>query len=180
MNMTILVDMDDTLVGLLPAWITFLNKRHGLNVKPEEVTEWDMRKAFPSLTDKEIYGPLETEDFWDSVVPLPYARTYLQKLVEEGHKIKVCTASHHNTVAPKLNKALFPYFNFIGYKDVIICSDKHLIKGDMIIDDGPHNLKDFKGFRFLIDAPHNQDADPESYDYRVKNLKDVYNWFHST
>lgn len=180
MNMTILVDMDDTLVGLLPAWVNYLNNKHELNVKLENITEWNMRKAFPSLTDSEIYGPLETEDFWDSVVPLPYARTYLQKLVEEGHKIKVCTASHHNTVAPKLNKALFPYFNFIGYKDVIICSDKHLIKGDMIIDDGPHNLKNFNGLRFLIDAPHNQDADINDYDYRVLDIKEVYEILQQT
>lgn len=172
--MIIAVDMDDTMVGLLPAWVNHLNKAHGLNVKVEDILEWDMRKAFPTLLDKEIYGPLETEEFWESVVPLPYAQPYLYKLFEEGHTIRVVTASHPKTVDAKLSKALYPYFNFIGYKDVIICYDKSCIKADVLIDDGPHNLKDFDGLRFLIHAPHNINADKSSYDYRVNNMKEVY------
>lgn len=172
--MIIAVDMDDTMVGLLPAWVNHLNKTHGLNVKAEEIRQWDMRKSFPTLNDKEIYGPLETDDFWDSVVPLPYARTYLEKLLKEGCTIRVVTASHPKTVDAKLSRALYPYFNFIGYKDVIIAYDKSCIQADVLIDDGPHNLKNFNGLRFLIDAPHNQDADIHDYDYRVLDIKEVY------
>ena len=172
--MIIAVDMDDTLVGLLPAWVEYLNKQYNLKVRVEDIKQWDMRKSFPTLNDKEIYGPLETDDFWDSVVPLPYARSYLYKLFKEGHTIRVVTASHPKTVDAKISRALCPYFNFIGYKDVIVAYDKSCIQADVLIDDGPHNLKNFNGLRFLIDAPHNQDADINDYDYRVLHIKEVY------
>lgn len=170
--MIIAVDMDDTLVGLLPAWVAHLNENYYLNVKAEEIREWDMRKAFPSLNDKQIYGPLETDEFWESVVPLPYAREYLYRMVKDGHKIIIVTASHPKTVDAKLNKALYPYFNFITYKDVIVAYDKSCIKADVLIDDGPHNFDKFDGLKLLIDAPHNQDA--TNHHYRVKNLKEAY------
>ena len=115
---------------------------------------------------------LETVDFWERVVPLPYAREYLNRMYKDGHKIVIVTASHPKTVDAKLNKALYPYFDFITYKDVIVAYDKSCIKADVLIDDGPHNFDKFDGLKLLIDAPHNQNAN--THHYRVKNLKEAY------
>jgi len=173
-NNIIAVDMDDVLVGLLPAWLNYLNSKYNLNVLVEDILEWDMKAAYPMLKPEQIYGPLETDSFWETVKPLEFAYEYLYRLYCEGYKIVVVTASHPNTVRSKIFKSLLHYFDFLTYKDVIICSSKELIKAFVLVDDGPHNLKDFDGIRFLIDAPHNRKTNPDWYDYRVNNLKDVY------
>ena len=41
-DITILIDIDDTIEDLLAAWCKWLNDLYGLNVKPDEVTDWDV------------------------------------------------------------------------------------------------------------------------------------------
>lgn len=48
--MTILVDMDDTIVQLLQAWLLKLNENYGLDVAYEDIRSWDIEEAFPELT----------------------------------------------------------------------------------------------------------------------------------
>ena len=48
-NNIIAVDMDDVLVGLLPAWLNYLNSKYNLNVLVEDILEWDMKAAYPML-----------------------------------------------------------------------------------------------------------------------------------
>lgn len=44
-NLTVLVDMDDTIEGLLQAWVESLNKTHGTTVKKDDVTEHIQKSA---------------------------------------------------------------------------------------------------------------------------------------
>ena len=86
-HLTILVDMDDTIESLASAWVDYLNARHGTTTKLTDITGWDISKAFPTLTNEQVYAPLFEDDFWDCVKPidgasgldcnhieLPYAR----------------------------------------------------------------------------------------------------------
>lgn len=67
--MVILVDMDDTIENLMPAWVDWLNEKHGTSVSVEDVTEWNVSKFFPTLTRSEVYAPLSDDDFWKTVTP---------------------------------------------------------------------------------------------------------------
>ncbi len=62
-DITILIDIDDTLIELLPAWCKWLNNLYSLNVKPGEVTDWNIAKFFPTLTKEQIFEPLHTDHF---------------------------------------------------------------------------------------------------------------------
>lgn len=157
-SLTILVDMDDTIENLCKAWVKELNKRHGTKVKPSDIHEWDMSKSFPGLPMKEIYAPLHSESFWDTVKPIPGAPEALERLCLDGHRVIIVTASHPDTVPMKLNKVLFKYFPYLGYRDVIIASQKDVVIGDVRIDDNPENLtlaRD-KSLRILFTQPHNK------------------------
>lgn len=48
--------------------------------------------------------------------------------------------------------------NHFGFesKNVIFAKRKELVRGDVLIDDGPHNLEHFAGVRVLVDRPWNQ------------------------
>lgn len=165
--------MDDTIEYLLDAWVKYLNHRYQLNVITEEIRDWDVTKAFPELSKLQIYEVLEERDLWKTVKPIPKADFILRKLKEEGHKVYIVTSSYYKTVETKLDLVLFKYFPFFSWKDVIIANDKHMIKGDVLVDDGPHNLINGDYKKILFTSPHNRDFEADGVT-RVDNWDDVY------
>ena len=175
---TILVDFDDTLNNFLDVWVEYLNETHGTTVKKEDVKEWNITKAFPSIKVQDIFSPLRTEEFWKRVKPLPGAVEYLEKLINDGHNVCIVTASQPETVAVKLNEVLFKYFPYLSYKNVIIAYQKNLVNGQIIIDDSVDNI--LGGWRYLgllVNAPHNASFDVSSLkDGPVDGIVRVSNW----
>lgn len=57
-HLTILVDMDDTIENLAEAWVDYLNARHQTSTSLSDITDWDISKAFPTLTKEQVYFPL--------------------------------------------------------------------------------------------------------------------------
>lgn len=180
-SLTILVDMDDTIENLSEAWVNFLNEKYGTSVKPEDITDWDMWKAFPGIKKEDVYAALFEEALWETVKPLPGAVKYLKKLIDDGNQVYIVTASHPDTVSAKMNKVLFKYFPYITYQNIIIASKKQLISGDILIDDAPHNMGG-KYFGMLFTAQHNKTVTDESLvelnAVRVKDWKEVYDLIH--
>lgn len=174
-RLTILVDMDDTIVNILDAWVEWLNRSFGTAVNPDEVTQWDMTKSFPTLTPEQIYSPLLCDDFWYRVMPIEGAQEALKQLIDDGHKIFIVTSSTYQTLRSKMEVALFGYFPFLSWKDVIVARYKQIIKGDVLVDDGAHNLENGEYLKVLMSAPHNKEYDAETNGMiRVKNWEDAY------
>ena len=61
-SLIVLVDMDDTIEGLLQAWVDYLNEHHSTTVKRDNVTEWDVSAFFPSVPKTQMYEPLCDDD----------------------------------------------------------------------------------------------------------------------
>lgn len=180
-NLTILVDMDDSIENLSEAWVNYLNVRYGTSVKASEITDWDVSKAFPSLNSEDVYGVLREEGLWKTVKPLPGAVKYLKKLIDDGNQVYIVTASHPDTVSVKMNNVLFKYFPFIPYQNVIVASKKQLISGDILVDDALHNMGGhYTGLFFT--APHNRAVTDDQLAavnaVRVENWKEVYELIH--
>ena len=168
--------MDDTIEDLCGAWIGYLNDTYGTTVKKEDITDWEVSKFFPTLTEKEVFGALLKKKLWERVKPLPGASENLQKLITDGHRVMILTASHPNTVGIKLNKVLFRYFPFFTAKDVIVASRKQLVMGDVLIDDAPHNLEGGVYRGILMSAPHNRRYDAAANGFiRADNWDQIYN-----
>ena len=55
-HLTILVDMDDTIENLAEAWVAYLNARHQTSTNLSDITDWDISKAFPTLTKEQVYA----------------------------------------------------------------------------------------------------------------------------
>ena len=176
----ILVDMDDVLECLIEAWVARLNEKYNRNVSPENVVEWDVCVYFPGLTKEQVHSPLFEDDFWKSVKPKDGAMEYVSKLHSEGFSIYIVTSSHYSTVSNKFRDALFPYFPFIDYNHIIVCNAKQLVRGNVLIDDGVHNLLDSDTLKatyskILFSANHNKyfNCDKTGI-YRVNNWNEAY------
>lgn len=173
--MIILVDMDDTIENLGLAWVDYLNRKYDKNVNWYNIRKWDMQIPYPDLTEEQIYGALNDEELWDNVTAKEDASHYLKKLMDEGNKVYIVTASWYTTILPKMEKCLFKLFPFLTWSQVIVVLDKHMIKGDILIDDNPLNLVGGDYFGVLFTAPHNIEYDDSSTDIvRVDNWKSAY------
>ena len=162
--MTILIDMDDTIESLLKAWVSGVNKKYGRNISCEDVTSWDVSSAFPGLTHEQVYAvPLE-QGFWKTVEPIPGAAEAIQRFMDAGHEVFIVTATPYESVTEKMTEVLFRYFPFLTWKQLIITSRKQLIRGDVLIDDGVHNLEGGDYVKILMTAPHNRNYDAEAND----------------
>ncbi|MCR5089348.1 MAG: hypothetical protein K6C08_07555 [Oscillospiraceae bacterium] len=169
--MTILVDMDDTLEQLIQAWISAVNKQHGRNVSYDDIVSWDMSAAFPGLSREQVYSVPSQPGFWKTVEPMPGAAEALQRLMAAGHEIYIVTATTCESVHEKMTELLFRYFPFLSWKQVIITENKQMIRGDVLIDDGVHNLEGGDYVKILMTAPHNR-----NYDAEANGMIRVHSW----
>ena len=160
--MTILVDMDDTIEQLLQAWVAGANETYGYNVAYEDITDWDVSRAFPGLTWEQTYAVPMRPGFWDTVSPVPGAAEALRRFMEAGHEVLIVTATPFESVPEKIGGFLFKHFPFLTWDQVIIAGKKQRIKGDVLIDDGVHNLLGGDYIKILMTAPHNRDFDAEA------------------
>ena len=156
-QLTILVDIDDTLEDLCTPWVQYLNEKYGTAVTTDDIKDWHIAKVFPTLTREQVFEPLAKEEFWERVKPLPEAYKNIRKLKYDGHRIFIVTASDPIISVPmKLEKVLFRYFPFFSCNDVIIATQKQMIRGDILVDDASHNLENGNYKRILMNAPHNR------------------------
>lgn len=159
--MIILVDMDDTIENLTEAWINYANKRFGTAVNADEITTWDPSEAFSTVSHEGMYALLLEDELYETVEPFEGAGHYLQKLITDGHEVFIVTNSPYQVMKAKMEKVLFRHFPFIDWKHVIITGNKPIIKGDVLIDDGIHNLLGGNYAKLLFTAPHNRSFDAE-------------------
>lgn len=165
--MRIFVDMDDVLVELLDEWLLQLNQISKYHREPEDITNWDMKLAYPDLTSKQICRFLSEEYFWNRIRPVKNAYKYLKQLIEDGHEVYIATASYPESFFIKTNYCLLRHFDFLTPKNIICIHNKQLLIGDILFDDYHENLHNFKGVRILKDAAYNINCEKEYFDFRV-------------
>lgn len=175
-DITILVDIDDTIEDLLKAWCEWLNKRYGLCVQPEEVTDWDVAKFFPTLTKEQVFEPLHIDHFWETVEPKKDAVKYVKKLIDDGFNIYLCTTTDYRNIKPKYEYVVMKHFPFISWRQVIVAGCKQMIKADILIDDGVHNQEGGDYNKILVSTPHNRGYDAEGNGMvRAEDWEFIYN-----
>ncbi len=173
-RLTILCDADDTIQELTEHWLSELNCKHNYHVKKEDITSWDVTKAFPGLTPEEVLEPLYRDEFWDRTTSVEGSHYYLKKLVDDGHKLLIVTASNPETFEAKTEK-LLELFPFLTKEQIIRENNKQSVKGDILIDDGVHNLINGAYIKFLYHQPNNSGFNEKEHDItRVYSWKEIY------
>ena len=173
-NLTVLVDLDDVLWHLLEPWVAMINNMHKTDVHYGCVTDWKIAKFFPSLTVEQVFSPLFKEDFWNNVQPVYNGRWFIQNLLNDGHRVKIVTATLSENVPVKM-KRFFKLYPMLSWNDVTITHDKQSVNGDVLIDDAPHNLEGGSYHKILFNQPHNRHYDTTQHGItRVYNLSEAY------
>jgi 5'(3')-deoxyribonucleotidase len=177
---TICCDMDDTIEYLVPAWCEYLSNQYGLRVEASDVTDWDICKFFPHLTKEQIFAPLWLPELWQRVKPREDAQRVLKQIIEDGHDVYICTNTHYAIAKDKFDNCLFKHFPYIDRHKLILTANKQMMRCDILIDDGTHNIiGDYIGI--LVDNPHNASFDDSQYPniYRVQTWDEIYDLINS-
>ncbi|MCQ2428247.1 MAG: GNAT family N-acetyltransferase [Clostridia bacterium] len=173
-KLTILVDWDGTIEDFMPRWVERINRDYGFDKTVEDLHSWDMRETFVGLTTEQIEKALHDPEFWRDVPPVPGAAETMARWREEGHTVFIATAAHYYQIAPKTDLFLKRYFPFMSWNDVIVTHHKQLLKADVLIDDGVHNLLGGEYARVLLDAPYNRFVDDEREGIvRVRDWREI-------
>jgi len=131
----IAVDLDDTLNNLLDSWLAWINVRYDKDITIDRVRRWKDIKELPAVGE-EVFDFL-CADNYKHIPPKPKARWLLEELYKYD-EVKIITAS------PEKNyefKREYIDKHFGDYE--LICDyhkHKHLSSGDILVDDGFHNI----------------------------------------
>ena len=160
MKLTIYIDMDETLVNLVDPWLEILNDKLGNGHKftREHCDMYDMTSTIP-LPAQSVMEPFHRPGFWENLPPLPGAVEFVRDIYNLGHKVYIATIPYRSdNCAWEKRLWVEEYLPFLNPDhDLILIRHKHLLPGDVIIDDNPELILKFKGVRILVDRPWNRD-----------------------
>jgi 5'-nucleotidase len=161
-QLTILIDLDSILADLNLVWYSTWNDRTGDNLTPEKVLSWDVHKYCNGFEPMEVYSILNAPGFYQRLPVLPGAIEAVRTLWDDGHRIIIVTAAPHEAPTAHYDKRIWvnKHLPFLGEAEIVSTHSKDVIKGDVLIDDGPHNIEAFRkqnpaGFIATIEYPYN-------------------------
>ncbi|WP_456364037.1 5' nucleotidase, NT5C type [Priestia aryabhattai] len=184
----ILLDMDDTIAEFAQPFWTLHNKLFKDFVDYLKVNGWNFDEF--SKRGKDAYTLFKYPGLFRNLPPKPYAKEFIEDLREIAEVVIVSDSpsgtSYLETVSldidpehtidfphsnPTDDKRMWleEHFNF-DKDDIVFCSKKDRVIGDILIDDKPATYNSFVEANrkiILLDAPHNRDIDTK---WRAKDL----------
>lgn len=166
--MRILVDIDGVCLDLCSAVLDVYNQEWKDNLKYEDITKYDISLFVNPACGKSLYGYFERDNIYDKVNIIKGALDGVIRLRAWGHEVVFVTSGIFPAKVRALQKRAFLLDMKSDYhyaKDVIVAHDKSMIRGDLLIDDKPENLRGHVGL--LFDQPWNKESTlPRVYDWQ--------------
>lgn len=160
--MIILTDADGVLENLTQEMFRLINEKYGTSARFEDIREWDLTLCFPGLTREQVYGAELLPELYPRLRPLPGAAETLRRLMDAGHEVYVVTSTPYRAIAPKMALFMEKHYPFLGWDRFIVARRKQMIRGDVLIDDGVHNLLGGAYEKILLTKPYNAAFDAEA------------------
>lgn len=171
-KLTILVDVDDVCLDMVPEWLRRYNNDYGDTLTADALLTWDVSSS--TKAGKAFYRYLHMGDFYDYVHPRDGARPAIDTLRQMGHHVYfVSSCVSFDAAQQKLN-CLCRWGFLTDRNDFIATSLKHLVRGDVLIDDNAANIMDYPGVGLLIDRPWNRHTNVGTA--RLSGMGDVPEW----
>lgn len=152
--MTVFVDMDEVLADTYGAHIERYNERHGTFLTKEQCMGGEVWQQVPQhreLIWQHYYEP----GFFRELDPISHSQEVLRELAGKFQVYVASAAMQFPNSLIEKHKWLDEHFPFIHWRNRILLGDKHVLRGDVLIDDRSHNLEAFQGRSILFTSPHN-------------------------
>lgn len=175
-RMTILCDIDGVVNNLIEALLEKYNAKYNGSVTIEDVIEWDISKAIKPEC-KNIFKEFCTDEFLETLKTQPKAKEVIEEMMQK-HDFYFVSSTYPDHVNAK-DKWLQK--NFKGYNSsmLVICQNKSLVHGDILIDDCLDNFI-FESasspvkYNVIFDKPWNRKKDTDNMKtFRVNGWEDI-------
>lgn len=163
--MKIVVDMDEVLVQFVQRVLDRWNATYDTKYTRDQITGWSMEDILEPKQKGVIDGWCGEKGFFLGMEPMPGAIEGFNYLLSKGHDVVVATSILKNADNCYDDKRKWMKVHFPDWpvKNFFACSRKGFIDGDMLLDDGSHNIRDWldagHGGAVVFDAPWNRDPD---------------------
>jgi 5'-nucleotidase len=160
------LDVDSVCADMLPVWIDLYNIQYDDNLDYRAITDWNVAKFVKPECGNKIYDILTVPEFYDMTPPMKGYPEGVARLRELGHTILYVTSCVPGTLDQKLNWILRHDPGTV-WQNVVFGYQKSLVRGDLLVDDSPDNLR-------KASEPTVRFAHP--YNYRVPASAHVLSW----
>lgn len=156
--MIVACDIDGVLADIHQIWLDRYNVDYSDHLTVDRITEWDMSRFVKPECGKKIYDYLDDPSLYDEMPPIEGALEGVLELRRAGHRVVFVTSSVNGASGRKLRWLQDWGFFETRRKsepDYVECTDKSLIRADVLIDDYHGNLAVFHGERIQFLQPWN-------------------------
>jgi len=168
--MILYVDMDEVMADTYGAHIEIYNRDFQERLTLDACMGNEVWRSVPKDRQSSVRKHARNRGFFRELKPIVDSQTVLKKL-NEKYEVYIASAAMQfpNSLEEK-SDWLDEHFPFITWQKRILCGDKHVLRGDILIDDRSYNLENFEGRPLLFTSPHN--IHTNGYE-RVSNWKEV-------
>jgi 5'-nucleotidase len=151
----IAVDMDGVLADAYSGFIREHEEEFAEKLNLKDLVGKAEFEAFPNGKEYCLRS-----GFFKDLPVIEKSQEVLAKLHQKYQVFIVSAAAEFPLSLVDKQAWLTQYFPFVGWKQMVFCGSKEIIKADIMIDDHFKNLDTFVGQTMLFTQPHNQLASP--------------------
>ena len=176
--MNIGIDLDNIVVNTTESLIIYLNERiPNLNLKMEDLKEYYVENNISKEYALVVKEAFENKNLWKKVKIISEARTYIEKLYNDGHNLYFVTSSLPENLYKKINHLsrglTFLPKNYIQQHTINI-HKKQLLNLDILIDDCLSNLLGERAYESIcLNYPWNN-KELSEHIWRADSWKEIY------
>ena len=153
--MIIFVDMDEVIADAYMAHIEIYNQEFNASLQIADCYGKEAWQCVPEEHQLSIKQHTRRDGFFKDLRIIPDSQEVLREL-NLKHDVYIASAAMEFPQSLREKSDwLDAFFPFIPWQKRILCGDKFILKGDVLIDDRSKNLKNFDGRSILFTSPHN-------------------------
>lgn len=153
--MILFVDMDEVFADTYNAHITLYNEEFNENLDVNACLGREVWQSVPEERQIGVRNHARRDGFFRSLKPIKDSQKILKELSLKYDVYVASAAMEFPNSLREKSDWLDEHFPFIHWKNRILCGHKHILSGDILIDDRSYNLEHFKGRKILFTSPHN-------------------------
>ena len=153
--MVIFVDMDEVIADAYQAHIDIYNKEFGAEIRAEECLGKEFWQCVPEAHQQSIRNHTRRDGFFKDLKLIEGSQEVLEALSQKHDVYIASAAMEFPQSLREKSDWLDEFFPFIPWQNRILCGNKHVLKGDILIDDRSKNLEPFDGRSIMFTSPHN-------------------------
>ena len=153
--MTIFVDMDEVIADTYQAHIDLYNQEFNANFTKDDCHGKDFWEVVPEAHQQSVRGHARREGYFRKLKVIPHSQEVLKALSSKYEVFIASAAMQFPNSLREKSDWLDEHFPFITWQHRILCGEKYILNGDVLIDDRSYHVKKFRGNGILFSSPHN-------------------------